>query len=140
MARSNRGDNAPRSQCGFRRNRGLTDTTFAVRQLMEKASRNLYTGFMDFTKAFDSVNRNAMCVIIKKGMTPKFVATLKCLYRDIESEHLVNNELTSEISVYNAAITSALLFIAETLCGTATCATTTCKSHPPCSVYLPNHQ
>ena len=52
-------DHGSESQCGFRRNRGTTDMIFAVRQLMEKAReqhRNLYIAFVDFTKAFDSVN------------------------------------------------------------------------------------
>ena len=63
----------PESQCGFRRNRGTTDMIFAVRQLMEKAReqhRNLYIAFVDFTKAFDSVNRNALWVIMKKWDVP----------------------------------------------------------------------
>ena len=39
---------------------------------MEKAReqhRNLYIAFIDFTKAFDSVNRNALWVIMKNGMS-----------------------------------------------------------------------
>ena len=46
---------------------------FAVRQLMEKAReqhRNLYIAFVDFIKAFDSVNRNALWVIMKKMECP----------------------------------------------------------------------
>ena len=95
----------PESQCGFRRNRGTTDMIFAVRQLMEKAREqhsNLYIAFVDFTKAFDFVNRNALWLIMKKmGCPPKSVAILKCLHRDMTVRILVDNELTSEIPYNN---------------------------------------
>ena len=95
----------PESQCGFRRNRGTTDMIFAVRQHMEKAReqhRNLYIPFVDFTKAFDSVNPNALLVIMKKmGCPPNVVAILKCLHRDMTVRILVDNELTSEIPYNN---------------------------------------
>ena len=103
----------PESQCGFRRNRGTTDMIFAVRQLMEKAReqhRNLYIAFVDFTKAFDSVNRNALWVIMKKmGCPPKFVAILKCLHRDMTVRILVDNELTSEIPYNNGVKQGCIL-------------------------------
>ena len=72
----------PESQCGFRRNRDTTDMIFAVRQLMEKAReqhRNLYIAFVDFTKAFDSVNRNALWVILKKMGCPPHI----CRYPEV---------------------------------------------------------
>ena len=103
----------PESQCGFRRNRGTTDMIFAVRQLMEKAReqhRNLYIAFVDFTKAFDSVNRNALWVIMKKmGCPPKFVAILKCLHRDMTVRILVDYELTSEIPYNNGVKQGCIL-------------------------------
>ena len=70
----------PESQCGFRRNRGTTDMIVAVRQLMEKAReqhRDLYIAFVDFTKAFESVNRNALSLWVimnKNGMSPPNVS------------------------------------------------------------------
>ena len=108
----------PESQCGFRRNRGTTDMIFAVRQLMEKAReqhRNLYIAFVDFAKAFDSVNRNALWVIMKKmGCPPKFVAILKCLHRDMTVRIVVDNELTSEIP-YNNGVKQQGCILAPTL-------------------------
>ena len=95
----------PESQCGFRRNRGTTDMIFAVRQLMNKTReqhRNLYIAFVYFTKAFDTVNQNAMWVIMKKwDVPPKFVAILMCLNRDMIARILVDNELTSDIPYNN---------------------------------------
>ena len=88
-------------ECGFRRNRGTTDMIFPVRQLMEKAKeqhRNLCIAFVDFTKAFGSVNSNPLWVIMKKNvMSP----ILKCLHRDMTVSMLVHNELTSKIPYNN---------------------------------------
>ena len=53
----------PESQQGYRTGRGTIDGIFTVRQLMEKSReqhRNLYIAFIDFTKAFDTVNRKLL--------------------------------------------------------------------------------
>ena len=50
----------PEAQCSFRPGRSLLDVIFAVRQLQEKCieqNKHLYSGFIDLTKAFDTVNR-----------------------------------------------------------------------------------
>ena len=66
--------------------------------------------FVDFTKAFDSVNRNALWDIMKKmGCPPKFVAILKCLHRDMTVRILVDNELTSEIPYNNGVKQGCIL-------------------------------
>jgi len=52
----------PESQCGFQAGRGTTDMIFAARQIQEKCreqNRDLYMVFIDLTKAFDLVNRQA---------------------------------------------------------------------------------
>jgi hypothetical protein len=56
-------ENLPEEQCGFRSGRSTIDMVFAARQIQEKCrERNqpLYALFVDFTKAFDSVNREAL--------------------------------------------------------------------------------
>ena len=50
----------PVSQCGFRRGRNTIDKIFIARQLQEKCRelhQDLFTAFVDLTKAFDSVSR-----------------------------------------------------------------------------------
>ena len=77
----------PETQCGFCRNRATTDLIFALRQLMEKSreqNQNLYITFVDFTKAFDLVNCEALWIIVEKmGCPPKFVNILKLLHTNM---------------------------------------------------------
>ena len=51
----------PESQCGFRKDRGTIDMIFTTRKLQEKSQEqtaDLYTTFVDLTKAFDIVSRD----------------------------------------------------------------------------------
>ena len=53
----------PESQCGFRKDRGTIDMVFAARKLQEKCQEqntDLYSTFVDLTKAFDSVSRDGL--------------------------------------------------------------------------------
>ena len=58
-------DLLPESQCGFREGRVTIDMIFAARQLQEKCQeqhRDLYTTFVNLTKAFDTVSQAAWSV------------------------------------------------------------------------------
>ena len=78
-------DLLPESQCGFREGRGTIDMIFATRQLQEKCQeqhRDLYTTFIDLTKAFDTVSRAGLWKIMAKfGCPDKFIA-LVCSFHD----------------------------------------------------------
>jgi len=63
----------PESQCGFRAGRGTVDMVFAARQLQEKCQeqyQDLYTTFVDLTKAFDTVSREGLWMIMAKFGCP----------------------------------------------------------------------
>ena len=66
----------PESQCGFRRGRSTVDMMFVARLLQEKCReqhRNLYVAFIDLTKAFDTVNRDLLWMVLSKfGCPPHF--------------------------------------------------------------------
>ncbi|KAL3059301.1 hypothetical protein OYC64_011261 [Pagothenia borchgrevinki] len=64
----------PESQSGFRPNRGTTDMIFTTRQLQEKCreqNQPLYMAFIDLTKAFDSVNCQALWLVLAKIGCPE---------------------------------------------------------------------
>ena len=59
----------PESQSGFRGGRGTVDMIFSARQLVEKSLEQhvpLCQVFVDLTKAFDTVNRDALWKVLGK--------------------------------------------------------------------------
>jgi hypothetical protein len=82
-------ENVSESQCGFRSNRGTADIIFAVRQLQEKSIEQnmpLYAVFIDLTKAFDTVSREALWkILLKLGCPTKFVNVLKQLHEGMQA-------------------------------------------------------
>ena len=66
----------PESQSGFRPGRGTADMIFSARQLIEKSieQRKLYQVFVDLTKAFDTVNRDARWKVIGKFGCPPLLS------------------------------------------------------------------
>ena len=64
----------PESQCVFRKERGTIDMVFAARQLQEKCQEqnvDLYSTFIDLTKAFDTVSRAGLWRIMAKYGCPQ---------------------------------------------------------------------
>jgi len=95
----------PESQCGFRSGRGTNDMIFSVRQLQEKCIEQhmpLYQVFVDLTKAFDTVNRDALWkVLAKLGCPPNFVRMISELHRNMKARFTFNGTLSDEISIDN---------------------------------------
>ena len=75
----------PESQCGFRAGRGTADMIFAARQLQEKCQEqnvDLYTTFVDLTKAFDTVSRDGLWKIMAKYSCPNHFITIIQQFHD----------------------------------------------------------
>jgi hypothetical protein len=72
------------NQAGFRRKYSTTDHLFSIQQLMEKCSEhqmNLYLGFIDFEKAFDSIEHPFLWRALKKhGVDNKYIRIMKKIY------------------------------------------------------------
>ena len=83
-------DNLPEAQCGFRPNRSTTDMIFTVRQVQEKCieqNMDLFAIFIDLTKAFDTVNREALWSTHSKlGCPAKFVNLIRQFHDDMTGE------------------------------------------------------
>lgn len=95
----------PESQCGFRAKRGTVDMIFSARQIQEKCREqcmDLYQVFIDLKKAFDTVNRKALWIVLGKlGCPEKFVSMVKALHDGMKAWVNVNGELTEPIDVEN---------------------------------------
>ena len=74
------------SQCGFRPSRGTADQLFSMRRVMELARAHqvqAHAAFVDLRKAFDSVPREALWVLLRaRGVPAELVALVRELYRD----------------------------------------------------------
>ncbi|KAJ1110879.1 hypothetical protein NDU88_008225 [Pleurodeles waltl] len=77
----------PETQCSFREGRGTVDMIFEARQLQEKCqeqNRDLYTGFVDLTKAFDTVSREGLWRIVEKfGCPGTFISLVRQFHDDM---------------------------------------------------------
>ena len=59
----------PDVQSGFRKGRGTRDQIANIRWIMEKAKefqKNIYFWFIDYAKAFDFLDHNKLCKILKE--------------------------------------------------------------------------
>ena len=74
---------------GFRQGRGTLEQILCLRRLIEGAQRGdrrLISIFVDFKKAFDSIDRTRMFAILTAyGIPPKVVAALKSLYHETQA-------------------------------------------------------
>ena len=62
----------PDVQAGFRKSRGTRDQIANIRRIIEKAReflKNICFCFIDYAKAFDCVDHNKLCKILKDGNT-----------------------------------------------------------------------
>ncbi|XP_035692597.1 uncharacterized protein LOC118427066 [Branchiostoma floridae] len=95
----------PESQCGFRKGRGTTDMIFAARQLQEKCqeqNRDLYTTFVDLTKAFDNVNREGLWKIMGKyGCPSKFISMVRQFHDGMQARVLDAGDSSDAFAVTN---------------------------------------
>ena len=86
----------PETQCGFRPGRGTTDMIFSAREGQEKCreqGRDICLAFIDLTKAFDSVNKEApWACLARLGCPPKFVNITRQLHEGMKGCVLYDGE------------------------------------------------
>ena len=73
----------PDAQTGFRKGRGTKDQIANIHWIIEKArefQKNIYFCFIDYGKAFDSVDHNKLWKILKEMGIPEH---LTCLLRNL---------------------------------------------------------
>ena len=98
-------DFLPEAQCGFRVGRGTTDMIFSLKQIQEKCIEQrmpLYMVFVDFTKAFDTVNRSLLWIILKKiGCPEKFVNLIASLHNNMRGQIRFKGEVSDAFEISN---------------------------------------
>ena len=76
-------------QAGFRKGRGTRDQIANICWIMEKArefQKNIYFCFIDYAKAFDCVDHNKLCKILKEmRISDHLTCLLRKLYVDQEA-------------------------------------------------------
>ena len=87
-----------KNQNGFRRNRSTTSQILTIRRILEGVRvKNLQATllFVDFTKAFDSIHRGKMeLILLAYGLPKKTVAAIMILYRNTKVKVVTRNTST----------------------------------------------
>ena len=83
-------------QSGFRKDRSTVHQILILRLIAEKAKRKgkkIYNGFIDFQKAFDTVNHKVLWAVLKSyGVDYKLITLLKKIYGKAQSAIRINKE------------------------------------------------
>lgn len=84
----------PPEQAGFRRGLSTTDHLHSLNQIIEKHHEfrlPLYTAFVDYSKAFDSLTHSSLFnALIKQNINPTYVHILQNIYRNSTAAVKVN--------------------------------------------------
>ena len=87
-----------KEQAGFRRGRGTVNQIFILRNILEQVNEwnaTIYIHFIDFEKAFDSIHRDSLWIIMKQfGIPEKIIGMVKALYKDFRCAVIDENETT----------------------------------------------
>ena len=91
------------SQCGFRQKRSTIDMIFSIRQIQEKAieqEQELYMVFVDFRKAFDTVDRYMLWKVLKIFGCPETLIDITQQFHDgTKGKVMVGSQLSGDFNV-----------------------------------------
>ena len=108
-----------KEQGGFRKKFSTTDSIFTLNTLIEKYTNRprgrFYCAFVDFTKAFDTINREALWVKLQNiGISTKMLKILMAIYDGVEASVLTTQGQSQKFScpmgVKQGCILSPTLF------------------------------
>ncbi|GFO40357.1 endonuclease-reverse transcriptase [Plakobranchus ocellatus] len=88
-------ENQPRDQAGFRKGYSTTDHIYILNQVIEKSNEYnlpLCVGFIDYEKAFDSVEHFAIFDALRKiNINETYVTILDNIYRNASARVHIDN-------------------------------------------------
>ena len=100
-------------QAGFRQNRSCTDHIATMRIIIEQSlewQTPLYATFVDFQKAFDSVDRNVIWKLMEHyGFPQKFITIIQQLYENATCQVIHDGKLTEPFFVQTGVRQGCLL-------------------------------
>ena len=100
-------------QAGFRSNRSCTDQISTLRTIIEQSvewQSSLYINFVDFERAFDSVNREGLWQLLRHyGIPTKIVNMIKALYEDYTVQVIHESSFTNPFHVNTGVKQGCLL-------------------------------
>ena len=92
-------------QNGFRESRSCEDHLYVMDTVINtnlKNNKSIFACFVDFSKAFDLINRDQLMLqILNKNIDGKFYWSLKSLYSSTSSCLKINGELTNFFDIHN---------------------------------------
>jgi hypothetical protein len=92
------------NQNGFRPKRTTVAQILALRRIIEEVKRNNLTAvltFIDFKKAFDSINRSKMMKILKAyGVPPNLLRAIKEIYTNTRAKVITPDGETEEFDIF----------------------------------------
>ena len=93
------------SQCGFRPWCSTIDMMFTVRQTQEKCIEqhtDLFAVFIDLTKTFDTVNRDALWTFLAKLCCPrKFISLIRLFHEGMSGSVLYDGDTSPPFQISN---------------------------------------
>ena len=100
-------------QAGFRQDRSCTDHIATLRIIIEQSlewQTPLYSVFVDFQKAFDSVDRGVIWRLMQHyGFPPKFISIIQQLYDNSNCQVIHDGKLTDTFQLQTGVRQGCLL-------------------------------
>ena len=100
-------------QAGFRRNRSCADQISTLRIIVEQSlewNSPLYINFIDYEKAFDSVDRETLWKLLRHyGVPEKFVSLIHCIYQGMTCKVAHAGQLSESFEVRTGVRQGCLL-------------------------------
>jgi len=101
------------NQAGFRMGRGCIQQVHILRRIFEGAKAKhlpLFATFIDFKKAFDSINRDMMFAILRHyGIPERIVHAIRTLYDHSTSKVLIEGKLSEEFKTNTGVLQGDVL-------------------------------